>query len=106
MLVVRKIAGAALFSALCVAGCSTSTDDQEACDACKDDYSFCSFPNVQESLSFSIQTRDGKGCSGELQGASVRVTCAPLEVCFESSGICHPAKYSEGFLWFGGGKCG
>lgn len=105
MLVIRTIVALAL---LCLPLCGCSDEPQEpTCAACQEEYTSCSFPNLQESLEFQIQSRDALGCSGVVQGASVRLECDPLRFCVDSAATCYSATYSEGVLHFGeGNACG
>ena len=101
-----KAVSAALGVALAViftgaAGCSSSESPNQTCEACRKAYSTCSFSNLQEALDFTIDSRDETGCAGRIQGAPVRITCTPLELCHKD-GSCQPVTYADGALDLGG----
>ncbi len=106
MTLIRPVLAALLLLPL-AAACGSDAQSDPPCAACAKEYTSCSFPNLQESMSFHIETRDSNGCTGVVQGAPMHLKCEPLRICWDNLGTCESAKFTDQHLFIsGGGVCG
>lgn len=97
----------ALFLLPVAGACGSDPQPEPTCPACAKEYTSCAFPNLQESVSFQIATRDADGCSGVVQGAPMHLKCEPLVLCWDKLGTCQPAEFTDEKLFIDGdGLCG